>query len=108
MKYVGVDLHKKSLNSCLIESDGGQRRIVDRRRFGCSEESRLRDYFCKIPPFHAVVEATGAYEWSVTSAEPLAERLSLAPPSKIRVIAESSRKTDCIDAFLLTELIPYL
>ena len=50
-----------------------------------------------------VVEATASYVWFVESVEPLAEKVVLANPKKLRVIAESTKKTDNLDAQVLTE-----
>jgi hypothetical protein len=44
------------------------------------------------------VEATANYLWLVELLDPLAERVVLANPKKLRVIAESTKKTDRLDA----------
>jgi transposase len=71
----------------------------------------IRDFFEGLGPFQAVAEATSAYEWFFLLIEDLADRLVLAHPKKLRVIAESTRKTDKIDAevlatFLALDMIP--
>jgi transposase len=52
-----------------------------------------------------VVEATASYFWFVELLEPLAEKIVLANPKKLRVIAESTKKTDRLDAQVLTEFL---
>jgi transposase len=52
-----------------------------------------------------VVEATASYLWFVELVEPLAERIVLANPKKLRVIAESTKKTDRLDAQVLAEFL---
>ena len=52
-----------------------------------------------------VVEATASYVWFVELVEPLAEKVVLANPKKLRVIAESTQKTDRLDAQVLTEFL---
>jgi transposase len=52
-----------------------------------------------------VVEATASYEWLWQLLEPLANRLVLAHPKKLRVIAESVRKTDALDAEVLARFL---
>ncbi|MFO1042290.1 MAG: hypothetical protein U0941_10925 [Planctomycetaceae bacterium] len=47
--------------------------------------------------FELVVEATASYEWFVQLVEPLATRVVLAHPGKLRIIAESTRKSDKLD-----------
>jgi transposase len=73
--------------------------------------AELGEFFSSLGEFQVVVEATSAYEWFVRLVEPHADRVVLAHPKKLRVIAESTRKTDKIDAqvlseFLLLDMIP--
>jgi len=84
---------------------------VTRRGFSCAEPRAIRRFFEELGPFRVVVEATAAYEWFFLLIEELANRLILAHPKKLRVIAESTRKTDKIDAevlatFLALDMIP--
>ena len=105
MKYVGVDLHKKSISVCVVAQEAGGRKILDRKRFLCSDPPRIQAYFADAAPFQVVVEATSSYEWFVKLVEPMADRVLLAHPKKMRVIAESTRKTDKLDAKVLAELV---
>jgi transposase len=111
MKYVGVDLHKQSITLCVMIQEDGHRKVADRRTFACSDTGRIAEYFSGLGTFQVVVEATAAYEWFLRLVEPEANRVVLAHPKKLRVIAESKRKTDKIDAqvlaeFLLLDMIP--
>ena len=111
MKYVGVDLHKHLIVLCVVVLDGGRPKVVKRARFGCDESEAIREFFQKSGSFQVVVEATAAYEWFFLLIENLANRLVLAHPKKLRVIAESTRKSDKIDAevlavFLALDMIP--
>jgi transposase len=111
MKYVGVDLHKHLIVLCVTELAGSSPKVVRRCRFKCDEAEAIRAFFQKLGPFQVVVEATAAYEWFFLSIEDLADRLVLAHPKKLRVIAESTRKSDRIDAevlatFLALDMIP--
>jgi hypothetical protein len=56
-------------------------------------------------PQELVVEATASYEWFVQLVEPFAKRVVLAHPGKLRVIAESTRKSDNLDAKLLAGIL---
>ncbi len=108
MKSVGIDLHKKTISICVV---GQQRRILDRRRFLCCESDRIAQYFTDLGEFQAVIEATASYEWLWVLLEPLASRIVLAHPGKLRIIAESTRKSDTLDAevlatFLALDMIP--
>jgi len=71
----------------------------------------MEEFFRELGEFRVVVEATAAYEWFVRSVEQYAKRVVLAHPRHLRVIAESTRKSDKIDAevlalFLCLDMIP--
>lgn len=102
MKYVGVDLHKQTLSVCVVDQS---RTVLERKRLQCRDEQSIRKYLAALGEFRLVVEATASYEWFVRLAEPLAEKVLLAHPKKLRVIAESTRKSDRLDAQVLAEFL---
>lgn len=102
MNFVGIDLHKKTITLCVVDKE---RTVLDRKRFYCSEPERIAGFFEGLGTFQAVVEATASYEWLVSLIEPLADRIVLAHPKKLRVIAESTRKSDQLDAQILAEFL---
>src|SRR5438093_9182602 len=102
MLYVGTDLHKKSIMLCVVNQ---ARQIMQSKRLHCRDEAKIRDFFVALGPCQVVVEATASYEWFVLLIEPVVERVILAHPGKLRVIAESTRKTDKIDARILAEFL---
>jgi transposase len=102
MNYVGIDLHKKTISIWAVNQE---RQKVDHKRLACSTPQLIVAYFAKLGEFQAVVEATASYEWLVRLLEPLAKRIVLAHPKKLRVIAESTRKSDKIDARVLAEFL---
>ena len=95
MNFVGIDLHKKTISLCVVDQE---RNVLDRKRFYCCQPERIGAFFERLRPFHAVVEATASYEWLVKLIEPAADRVVLAHPKKLRIIAESVMKTDAVDA----------
>jgi transposase len=108
MNFVGIDLHKKVISVCVVNQE---RTVVARQNLACREVGSIRKFFTSLGRFQAVVEATASYEWLWQLLEPLADRLVLAHPKKLRVIAESTRKTDRLDAqvlaqFLALDMIP--
>jgi transposase len=111
MKYVGVDLHKKSITVCvMVKADGG-RKVLLRKRFACVQVELIRQFFEQLERFQVTVEATSSYEWFLLLVEDLADRCVLAHPKKLRVIAESKNKSDKVDAqvlaeFLLLDMLP--
>ena len=102
MNYVGVDLHKKTIVLCVMNQD---RKVGFRRTFDCCEVDAIHQFFAGLGPFQVVVEATASYEWFVELVEPLAAKVILANPKKLRVIAESTKKTDKLDAQILAEFL---
>jgi transposase len=102
MNYVGVDLHKETISVCVVSQ------ALDRpcsRRFRCDDELRILEFFERLSPFQVVVEATASYEWFLRLVEPHASRVVLTHPGKLRVIAESTRKSDKLDARVLAEFL---
>jgi transposase len=102
VNYVGIDLHKKTIVLCVMNQD---RKVTGRKTFACCQAEAVREFFAGLGPFRAVVEATASYEWLVELIEPLAEKVVLAHPGKLRVIAESAKKTDKLDAAVLAEFL---
>jgi transposase len=102
MVYVGIDLHKKTIVACVVDQ---HRAVVARRTLACAEPDQVVTFFRGLGRFQAVVEATASYEWLWRLLEPHADRLVLAHPKKLRVIAESRRKSDAIDARVLAEFL---
>lgn len=102
MKFVGVDLHKKSLTICAMDPEG---RVVKRARLECGETEAILELLRGLGEFEIVVEASGSYEWFARLVEPLAKRFVLCHPKKMRIIAESTRKSDKLDATVLAEFL---
>ena len=102
MNFVGVDLHKKTITICIVNEG---REILFRGKLACDQEDAIGKLFAQRTPFRVVVEATASYEWFVELVEPMADRVVLAHPKKLRVIAESTRKSDKLDAKLLAEFL---
>lgn len=102
MKYVGCDLHKQSITVCVMNHS---REVIQRQRLLCAQPDAVKDFFEKLGEFQAVVEATASYEWFVRLIEPFADKVVLAHPGKLRVIAESTRKSDKLDAQVLAEFL---
>ena len=105
MKYVGVDLHKKTISICVVVLAGRKRKVLVRKRFACQDMEGICQFFRELGTFQVVVEATASYEWFIGLVESLADRVVLAHPKKLRIIAQSKCKTDKIDAWVLAEFL---
>ena len=102
MHFIGVDLHKKSITVCVMNEE---RTILARKTLYCYQPEQILEFFRQWRPFKVVIEATAGYFWFVELIEPLAEQGVLANPAKLRVIAESTKKTDRLDAQILAEFL---
>jgi transposase len=102
MNFIGADLHKKSITLCVMNE---KRKVLARKTLSSNQTDELLEFFRQFRPFKVVVEATASYLWFVELVEPLAEKVVLANPKKLRVIAESTKKTDRLDAQVLAEFL---
>ena len=102
MNSIGCDLHRKSITFCVMTPS---RQVLGRRTFSNLEVEDMLTWLAQWQPFQIVVEATAHYEWFWQQMQGVAERIVLAHPGKLRVIAESARKSDKIDAFVLAEFL---
>lgn len=102
MQYVGIDLHKAWSHLVVLSESG---KVLDRKRLPTRREA-LVEYFSSLEgPVKAALEATRNWYWVYDTIEPLVEELKLASPPKIRIIAESTVKTDQIDAKVVADLL---
>lgn len=101
-RFVGVDLHKFTITLVCVD---GMRKVVARRRLSNQDTLEIVSFLTSLGPLELTVEATASYEWFVRLVEPYARRVVLAHPGKLRVIAESTRKSDNLDARLLAEML---
>ena len=101
-RFVGVDLHKHTITIAVVDA---ARKPVTRKRFSNLDSAAIVTFLKSLMPLELVVEATASYEWFVQLVEPYAKRVVLAHPGKLRVIAESTRKSDNLDAKVLAEML---
>jgi len=102
MNYVGVDLHKKVITACVMDAN---RKIVREVKLHPAEPHRIVGFFESLGEYEVVLEATSSYYWFVELLGPTASEVVLANPAKMRVIAESTKKTDKLDARTLAEFL---
>ena len=102
MNFIGADLHKKMITVCVLNEN---RTVLARKTLPCNQPDQIVEFCRQFRPFKVVVEATASYLWFVDLVEPLAEKVVLANPKKLRVIAESTKKTDRLDAQILAEFL---
>ena len=104
MRFVGVDLHKYTITLVVVDA---ARKLLARRRFSNLMSEQIVQFVKTHGEFQLTVEATASYEWFVQLVEPLASRIVLAHPGKLPVIAESTRRSDKLDAKVLAEMLVF-
>jgi hypothetical protein len=102
MLFAGVDPHNQTITVAVLDAS---RKTWRRQRFANTQAVTVAKFFRSLGPFELTVEATDSYEWFVDLIEPLAKRVVFAHPGKLRMIAESRRKSDNLDAKVLAEIL---
>ena len=103
MRYVGLDVHKRVVEACIIDSTGA---AVHRERFALNRRT-LELFATEIlrPGDHVALEATTNC-WAVADAlRPHVARVLVSNPMATKAIAQAKVKTDKVDAHVLAQLL---
>ena len=100
--YIGIDLHKQFSSVAILDETG---QLMDQQKIYHTNQQDVIDYFATYPAkTNVAVEATGNWYWLVDSLQSLGLNVKLVHAKKARIIAESTVKTDKIDARALAHL----
>ena len=100
--YIGVDFHKQFSFVTVMDPNGN---ILEQQQLNHLNVSYIREFFSRFAPNASVsVEATRSWYWFVDLLQDLGLSVNLVHPKKTRIIAESTIKTDKIDASVLAHL----
>ena len=103
MQFVGLDVHKRVVEACILNESGA---VVRRERFACTGEA-LRE-FCREelePEDKVAVEAT-TNTWGVVDIlKPYVDEVVVSNPLRTKAIAHAKVKTDKVDAYVLAQLL---
>ncbi len=69
MKFVGADLHKKSITFCVVELVGRATQVVARKRILCNQVKEIAQFLRSLGACQVTVEATIGYDWFAALAE---------------------------------------
>jgi len=100
MRHCGIDVHLKTSDLCVVSSAG---RVVRRERFS-STQSGFRKQFEDVPRMRVVMESGGSTPWVYRLLCALGHEVIVVNPRRLRLIAESTMKSDRIDAEILARL----
>ncbi len=103
IRYVGLDVHKRVVEACLVDAQG---QVVQRVRFDLNRWT-LEQFATKVlrPADHVALEATTNC-WAVADAlRPYVARVVVSNPMATKAIAMAKVKTDKVDAHVLAQLL---
>jgi len=98
--FVGLDLGDKRSNVFMLDQGG---ELIEETRIPTTEPA-FRRKFASLPPCRVAMEAGTHSRWASRLLEQLGHEVLVANPRRLRLIYESSRKTDEADAEHLARL----
>lgn len=96
----GLDLGDRTTHLCTLDPD---RRVVERKRLAMNRDSLQREFGGK-PRRRIVIEAGSQSLWVSHQLTELGHEVMIVDPRRVKLIAESDRKTDRRDAETLARL----
>ena len=104
MKWIGLDVHKRVVQAAIIHADTGE--VEEGIRFTCSPEE-LRKFGARHVgrEDHLALEATTNC-WAVAALlREFSDHVMVSNPQRTKLIAQSRRKCDRVDALVLAQLL---
>jgi transposase len=104
MKYIGLDLHKKSIFATVLGEEG---KILQRTKIGSGRDDICYYLKSQGPKEELSVAMEASYNWQYfyRIVEDIADNIVLAHPLKTRIIGEAKIKTDKIDSRALAYML---
>lgn len=102
MLHIGLDVHSRMSSLCILDSHGKVVKRLEVKGHPSSVIQRLRRLE---EPFVICFEASTSYGWLYDELRPIAQRVVVAHPGKLRLIFRSKRKNDRKDAERLAKLL---
>ncbi len=100
--YIGMDFHLQHSSIAVMDKNGN---ITEETKLYHNKVTEIKEFFEKFPKNTDVaIEATRNWYWMIDLLESLNMHVRLVNPKKTRIIAESTIKTDKIDARILAHL----
>lgn len=100
MDYFGIDLHQKHSEICGMDGEG---RVKYQERVATTEAA-LRRVFGRRKCSRVVIESGCQTPWAARLVQSMGHEVVIVNPRRVRLIAESTLKTDRIDAEILAWL----
>jgi transposase len=103
MICVGLDLHKRYVTACAVDSQGGL--VASERRLPPVEDALLAWLGALPPPVAVALEATLQWAWVHDRLTGAGYPGTVAHPQQVKLICQARCKTDPIDARKLADLL---
>jgi len=101
MEYCGMDLHQDKTNVCILDDEGD---VMERSTVRTTRKA-LSKYFKARERMRVVMEAGGSSPWVSRLVEKCDHEVIVCSPRRVRLIAESTLKTEDVDAEVLARLV---
>jgi len=103
VRYVGLDVHKREVEVCILDRKGNQ---VLSRRIACTRESLTAFAQESLNRQDRVALEASTNTWAVVAVlRPYVREMVVSNPMKTKAIAEAKTKTDKVDAKVLAQLL---
>jgi transposase len=100
--YVGLDVHKKFIQGCILDEKGN---LVFDKKFK-NEPHEMDMFLLNVHRSSKIaLESCSCWQYTFDYLQDAGYEVTLANPSRIRLIAESRKKTDKHDAMVLANLL---
>lgn len=106
-KTLGLDLHTRVIQYSVLDASGDETANESMAADAALLIQLIDRLTCDGTPVQVVLEASGCFVWAYDLLVKLLgrDRVHVAAPSKVRVIAEAGEKTDATDAWWLAYLL---
>jgi transposase len=101
--YVGLDVHRQSVSYCVKRPEG----TIVREGKVLAQRQALTEWARSFgdEPWCGGLEATICSHWIYHLLQPYAAEFKMAHPARLKAISSVKRKTDCLDARTLADLL---
>lgn len=103
MYYVGLDLHKRYVTGCVLDSQGVV--VAETRRVAPTLEALLEWLMPWARPVRVALEATLYWAWLHDRLTAAGYEVAVAHPQQVKLICHARCKTDPVDARKLADLL---
>jgi len=100
MDHIGIDVHLKYSEICVLSEEG---EVIERQEIATTEAAIRRFFGCRAEA-QVVMECGSMSPWLYRLLHSLVHKVIVVNPRRIRLIAESTLKSDQIDAEILARL----